>query len=201
MCSAHNREILRGRFWFGCYCTCRLPRGGKVPWEGFTPHTLSAHLLLLESPRRFCHQCSADLASFTHCSLLNCNLSSLDPAFVFVSLLSQISSADFEKCHLQPIFRPAYKTPQTLPPSSPLYRCSHHLLPPSPPSSTSPRSPPPPPSSLLNHHQTFRMSTPAISQLLVEVFERLDYWDDGFVDGSVNIHMNIFIAAKDMYAF
>ena len=118
MCSAHNREILRGRFWFGCYCTCRLPRGGKVPWEGFTPCTLSAHLLLLESPRRFCHQCSADLASFTHCSLLNCNLSSLDPAFVFVSLLSQISSADFEKCHLQPIFRPAYKTPQTLPPLS-----------------------------------------------------------------------------------
>ena len=118
MCSAHNREILRGRFWFGCYCTCRLPRGGKVPWEGFTPHTLSAHLLLLESPRRFCHQCSADLASFTHCSLLNCNLSSLDPAFVFVSLLSQISSADFEKSHLQPIFRPAYKTPQTLPPLS-----------------------------------------------------------------------------------
>ena len=45
------------------------------------------------------------------------------------------------------------------------------------------------------------MSTPAISQLLVEVFERLDYWDDGFVDGSVNIHVNIFIAAKDMYAF
>ena len=201
MCSAHDREILRGRFWFGCHCTCRLPRGGKVPWEGFTPCTLSAHLLLLESPRRFCHQCSADLASFTHCSLLNCNLSSLDPAFVFVSLLSQISSADFEKSHLQPIFRPAYKTPQTLPPSPPLYRCSHHLLPPSPPSSTSPRSPPPPPSSLLYHHQTFRMSTPAISQLLVEVFERLDYWDDGFVDGSVNIHMNIFIAAKDMYAF
>jgi len=30
------------------------------------------------------------------------------------------------------------------------------------------------------------MSTPAISQLLVEVFERLDYWDDGFVDGYVS---------------
>jgi rhomboid-related protein 1/2/3 len=30
------------------------------------------------------------------------------------------------------------------------------------------------------------MSTPGISQLLLEVFERLDYWDDGFVDGYVS---------------
>ena len=35
------------------------------------------------------------------------------------------------------------------------------------------------------------MSGPAISQLLAEVFERLDYWDDGFVDGLVALQHHV----------
>ena len=35
------------------------------------------------------------------------------------------------------------------------------------------------------------MSGPAISQLLAEVFERLDYWDDGFVDGLVTPQLHV----------
>ena len=35
------------------------------------------------------------------------------------------------------------------------------------------------------------MSGPAISQLLAEVFERLDYWDDGFVDGLVALQLHV----------
>ena len=35
------------------------------------------------------------------------------------------------------------------------------------------------------------MSGPAVSQLLAEVFDRLDYWDDGFVDGLVALQLHV----------
>ena len=40
------------------------------------------------------------------------------------------------------------------------------------------------------------MSGPAVSQLLAEVFDRLDYWDDGFVDGLVAFQLHVDVMSR-----